>query len=87
MSHRTSRRLPQPGAAPPPDTKGKRTAYWLAGDRGAILNEEVTAGGKTVSQTQRKWTLSPDGKTLTVDYFIDGPRGSYEAKRVFEKKG
>src|SRR4249919_929779 len=25
----------QPGAAPPPDTRGKRTAYWLAGDRGA----------------------------------------------------
>lgn len=70
----------------PADVKGKRTAYWLAGDRGAILNEEIAAGGKTLSQTQRKWTLLPDGKTLIVDYFIDGPRGSYEAKRVFQKK-
>jgi len=70
----------------PTDARGKRTAYWLAGDRGAIMNEEIAAGGKTLSQTQRKWTLLPDGKTLIVDYFIDGPRGSYEAKRVFQKK-
>ena len=70
----------------PADAKGKRTAYWLAGDRGAILNEEIASGGKTLSQTQRKWTLLPDGTTLIVDYFIDGPRGSYEAKRVFLKK-
>ena len=70
----------------PANAKGKRTGYWLAGDRGAILDEAVAADGKTLSQTQRKWTLSPDGKTLTVDYFIDSARGSYEAKRVFQKK-
>ena len=76
---------PQAGA--PPDSKGKKKAYWLPGDRGIILNEEVTAAaGTPISQTMRKWTLSPDGKTLIVDYFIDSARGSYEAKRVFTKK-
>jgi hypothetical protein len=76
---------PQAGA--PPDSKGKKKAYWLPGDRGIILNEEViAAAGTQVSQTMRKWTLSPDGTTLTVDYFIDSARGSYEAKRVFTKK-
>jgi len=32
-------------------------------------------------------TLSPDGKVLTVDYFIDDSRGSFELKRIYNKAG
>ena len=42
--------------------------------------------GQVTRKTTRKWTLSPDGSVLTVDYYFDDPRGSFEAKRVFIKK-
>jgi len=42
--------------------------------------------GQVTRKTTRKWTLSPDGRTLTVDYYFDDQRGSFEAKRVFVKK-
>jgi hypothetical protein len=81
------------GAFTPPgnqaDAKGKRTASWLPDRRGFVVNDTVTTPspkGPVVSQTTRKWTLSPDGNTLTIDYYFDGPRGSFEAKRVFAKK-
>jgi hypothetical protein len=69
----------------PPNAKGKRKATWLPNGRGILINDEISADGKTVSQVARKWTLSADGKTLTVDYFIDDARGSFETKRVFNK--
>lgn len=71
--------------ANPPNANGKRKATWLPNGRGILINDEVSADGKTVSQVARKWTLSADGKTLTVDYFIDDARGSFETKRVFNK--
>jgi hypothetical protein len=69
---------------PAPDGKtvtGKRTASWLPENRGMVVIEVV--GEQT---TTRKWSLSADGSVLTVDYFFDTPRGSFEAKRVFAKK-
>jgi hypothetical protein len=69
---------------PAPDGKtvtGKRTASWLPDNRGMLVVEVV--GEQT---TTRKWSLSGDGSSLTVDYFFDTPRGSFEAKRVFAKK-
>jgi hypothetical protein len=69
---------------PAPDGKtvtGKRTASWLPENRGMLVVEVV--GEQT---TTRKWSLSADGSVLTVDYFFDTPRGSFEAKRVFAKK-
>ena len=76
-----------PGA--PPEVKGKRKAAWLPDGRGLLITDEVkrdTPNGPVPEQTVRKWLLSPDGSTLTVDYYIDGPRGSFEARRVFTKK-
>jgi hypothetical protein len=72
-----------------PNAKGKRTAIWLPEGRGAVIDDLVTSDspkGPVTRKTMRKWTLSADGKTLTVDYFFDDQRGSFEAKRVFVKK-
>lgn len=76
-----------PGAQP--GAKGKRTASWLPGGRGAAIADVVTSdspNGPVTRKTTRKWTLSSDGGTLTVDYYFDDQRGAYEAKRVFVKK-
>jgi hypothetical protein len=69
--------------------KGKRKAMWLPGARGVVIEDVVTSdspNGPVTRKTTRKWTLSPDGAVLTVDYYFDDPRGSFEAKRVFIKK-
>ena len=76
-----------PGAQP--GAKGKRKAMWLPDGRGAVIEDIVTsdsANGPVTRKTIRKWTLSPDGRTLTVDYYFDDQRGSFEAKRVFTKQ-
>ena len=70
-------------------SKGKRKAMWLPDGRGALIDDAITSespNGPVTRKVMRKWTLSPDGKTLTVDYFFDDQRGSFEAKRVFSKK-
>ena len=78
--------------APPgtqPGAKGKRKAMWLPDGRGAVIEDIVTSdspNGPVTRKTTRKWTLSRDGTTLTVDYYFDDQRGSFEAKRVFVKK-
>lgn len=72
-----------------PNAKGKRKSMWLPDAKGAVIDDVVTSdspNGPVTRKTMRKWTLSPDGKTLTVDYYFDDQRGSFEAKRVFVKK-
>ena len=72
-----------------PGAKGKRKAYWLPENRGVVVDEETTTdspNGPVTQQTTRKFSLTSEGATLTVDYYFDGPRGSFEAKRVFVKK-
>ena len=74
----------------PPNAKGKRKAYWLPNDKGVIVEDEIITespeGAATTQSVMRKWLLSPDGSTLTIDYYFDGPRGSFESKRVFVRK-
>jgi len=72
-----------------PNAKGKRKAYWLPNNKGIIIEDSITSdspNGPTTQLITRKWQLSLDGHTLTVDYYFDGPRGSFESKRVFVKK-
>jgi hypothetical protein len=69
----------------PPNAKGKRKASWLPNGQGILIIDEISLDGKVVNQITRKWTLSADGKRLTVDYFIDDQKRSYESKRVFTK--
>ena len=71
-----------------PTAKGKRSATWLPGDRGITVTEVTTAespNGPVTTQIVRKWTLSTQGE-LTIDMHIDGPRGSFESKRIFLKQ-
>ena len=48
-----------PANSPPP--KGKRTAYWMPGNKGILVDDVVTTetpNGPAVTKTTRKWTLS-----------------------------
>ena len=77
------------GMAGPAPGKGKRKSSWLPNDRGIVVSEETTTespNGPVVNQQTRKWMMSADGTTLTVDYYFDGPRGSFETKRVYVKR-
>ncbi len=70
----------------PPGTSAKRKAYWLPGRRAVVLVDDRTSNspsGPMSQKTTRKLTLSSDSGTLTIDYYFDNARGSYEAKRVF----
>ena len=72
-----------------PGAKGKRKASWLPDGRGVVIEDHITSDspkGPVTQQVTRKWTLSPDRSTLTIDYYFDDQRGSFEAKRVFVKK-
>lgn len=71
-----------------PDAKGKRSASWLPDGR-IIINDKITSTtpkGPALQEITRKWTLSADGRTLTIDYYIDDQRGSFESKRIFVKQ-
>ena len=71
-----------------PPTKGKRTVTWLPGDRGLQVTEVTTAetkDGPVTTQIVRKWTITAQGE-LVIDMYVDGPRGSFEAKRIFTKQ-
>jgi hypothetical protein len=77
---------PTPPNAPP--AKGKRTASWLPDGNGIVVNEVVTTEtpkGAVTTQITKKWTFTGAGE-LTIALFVDGPNGSYEAKRIFTKK-
>ena len=81
---------PLPLNAPPntPAAKGKRTATWLPNATGILVTDVTTSEtpkGPVTTQIMRKWTFTSDGE-LTITMFIDGPNGSYEAKRIFLKK-
>jgi hypothetical protein len=72
------------------EVKGKRTSKWLADGNSFEATEEFTVlGGDNVPiaiQTTRKWIMSADGKTFTVDLFGKTPDGDLHTKRVFVKK-
>ena len=75
-----------PANAPP--AKGKRTASWLPDGSGILVNEVVTTEtpkGTVTTQVTKKWTFTGAGE-LTIALYVDGPNGSYEAKRIFTKK-
>ena len=71
-----------------PPAKGKRSVTWLPGDKGLQVTEVTTAEtkeGPVTTQVVRKWTITAQGE-LVIDMYVDGPRGSYEAKRIFIKQ-
>jgi hypothetical protein len=75
-----------PADATPP--KGKRTSNWLPGSEGILATEQITnetPKGPVTTQVVKKWLFSGPGE-LTISFFIDGPNGSFEAKRIFTRK-
>jgi hypothetical protein len=81
------REFTPPGA--PPDSTGKRKASRLPDDKGILVEDASVANtpkGEVNQRTTRKYTLSADGNTLIVDYFIDRGEQSFESKRVFARK-
>ncbi|HEX8747976.1 MAG TPA: hypothetical protein VF717_12310 [Pyrinomonadaceae bacterium] len=75
-----------PGGA---EGKGKRTAKWSTDGNGLDVKEAVTfetPNGELALDVTRKWTLSADGKTLTVELNIASAMGTQQMKRVFVKK-
>jgi len=58
------------------------TASW-SGETLVIESSREAQGAKL---TQRDvWSLSPDGKTLTVNTHVKLPNGEFDVKQVFEK--
>jgi hypothetical protein len=78
-----------PLAAPnAPPAKGKRTANWLPDGNGLVVNEVTTTDtpkGQVTTQITKKWTFTGEDE-LTIAVYVDGPNGSYEAKRIFVRK-
>jgi hypothetical protein len=78
-----------PNAAPDtPKPKGKRSSSWLPGGDGIMVTEVTTTEtpkGTATTQVVKKWTFTAEGE-LTIAMFVDGPNGSYEAKRIFTRK-
>jgi hypothetical protein len=58
-------------------------AQWI-GDKLMIESERVVQGA-TLKQKEI-WSLSADGKTLTVDAHVTLPNGEFDVKQVFEKQ-
>jgi hypothetical protein len=86
--HDFSPPLPLNAPADAPAPKGKRTTSWLPDGKGILLTELVTnetPKGPVTTQVMRKWLFTSLNE-LTITTFVDGPNGSYEAKRIFLKK-
>lgn len=69
--------------------KGNRTAKWSADGNGIEVNEDAkieTPDGEVSTIMKRKWALSADGKTLTIELQFNGPNGEVISKRTFVKK-
>jgi len=79
----------EPASGAAPGSRIKRQAHWLPDERRFVLTEETTSEtpkGPTTQTVTRKFSLSADGETLTVDYYIDRPQISGESKRIFVRR-
>ena len=71
------------------ETKGKRIAKWSADGSVLEVNDKATFDtpqGAMSTESNSKWTLSADGKTLTVEGTRMSPRGEQKFKRVYTKQ-
>lgn len=65
------------------EMKSKAVAKWDGAALILDVNREM--GGNTMSQSDR-WSLSEDGKTLTIARKMSGPMGEMDIKQVLEKQ-
>jgi hypothetical protein len=81
---------PVPPNAPKdaPAPKGKRTARWMANDKGFIIEDEIvnqTPKGPETILVARKWMTWPDG-TFSIETITERGGNAFNNKRVFVKK-
>jgi hypothetical protein len=68
--------------------KGKRTAKWTDDGMGIEIIEEAafdTPQGKIEIKYNRKWLMSADGKSITIDMTQTDAKGTTKTKRIFTK--
>jgi hypothetical protein len=70
-------------ANPSPNGESKGSAQWI-GDKLMIESSREVQGA--VLKQKEIWTLSADGKTLTIDAHVSLPNGEFDVKQVFEKQ-
>ena len=81
---------PVPPNAPKdaPAPKGKRTARWMANDKGFIIEDEIVnpapQGGTETVLMARKWMQWPDG-TFSIETITERGGNAFNNKRVFVK--
>jgi hypothetical protein len=63
--------------------QSKGTAQWI-GDK-LMIESSREFQGVTLKQKEI-WTLSPDGKTLTIDAHVSIPNGEFDVKQVFDRQ-
>jgi hypothetical protein len=73
-----------------PNAKGKRTAKMNSDGNGFEVSEkaelETPDGERVTIEATRKWTLSADGKQLSIELKFKTPEGEKESKRIFVKQ-
>jgi hypothetical protein len=68
---------------PSPAGESKGSAQWV-GDKLMIESSREIQG--TALKQKEIWTLSGDGKSLTIDAHVSLPNGEFDVKQVFEKQ-
>lgn len=63
--------------------ESKGTAHW-EGD--ALIIESSQQNGPQELKSREVWTVSADGKTLTIQTHLTLPQGGVDVKQVFEKQ-
>ncbi len=70
--------------------EGKRKATWAEDRKGFNISEEAVVElkqGAVKTETTRRWTLSDDGKMITIEIVTKDPQqGEIKSKRIFVKK-
>jgi hypothetical protein len=70
--------------------KAKRVSKWTDDGNGFDVTEEALLnapdGGEATVRAKRRWRLSADGKTLTIEMEVENPNGTSKSRRVFVKK-
>ncbi|MFN2481894.1 MAG: hypothetical protein ABR554_10550 [Pyrinomonadaceae bacterium] len=71
------------------ETKGKRTSKWSADGSVLEVRDKAsidTPNGAMTMESTAKWTLSADGKALTIEGTRTTQRGEMKSKRVYTKQ-
>jgi hypothetical protein len=77
------------GAGGFPGSKKKSTLKWKADGTGFDINSIISGefnGNSFEVKIGQTWTLSADGKTLTVVNSISSPQGEFSSKAAYDKQ-